>query len=111
MTKVTFFRDKFGNICRFEMKGHAGSAGNSRYDMVCAAISATAYNAVGALDELAELKDFYQIADGYMNCSIPVDVPESKREIVRIILETTLIGMKQIKKQYSKYVSVMEEEV
>lgn len=110
MINIRIVRDKDGFIWQFEVRGHAeySTRGN---DIVCAAVSVTAYNAVGALDELLKMKNCYKEKDGYMLCSIPSDVPEEKKQTIRVILETTVVGFKQIQKQYRKYVSVLEEEV
>jgi uncharacterized protein YsxB (DUF464 family) len=39
MMKVTVYRDKLGCWTGFKSEGHAMQAGNSKYDLVCAAIS------------------------------------------------------------------------
>ena len=111
MIKIHIIRDKSGFIWQFEVKGHAGYSKPGKEDIVCAAVSVTAFTAVGALDELAGLKECFREKDGYMLCSIPSDISEVKKQTVRIILETTVVGFKQIEIEYSRYVSVLEEEV
>jgi uncharacterized protein len=108
--KIEVSRDKEGFIWQFIVKGHAGFDKVGK-DIVCAAVSVTAYNAVGALEELAGLKNFYSEKDGFMLCSIPLGLSLDKKETVRVILETTVIGFKQIELSYRKYVSVLDEEV
>lgn len=103
-------RDKEGFIWQFTVKGHAGFDKLGK-DIVCAAVSVTAYTAVGALEELAGLKDFYSIKDGYMLCSIPDNLSAESKEVVSVIMKTTVIGFKQIELSYRKYVSVLDEEV
>ena len=110
MINISIIRDKKGFIWQFTVKGHAGYKESGK-DIVCAAVSVTAYNAVNALEELAGLKDFYSDKDGYMRCSIQEDIQEGSKEIARIILETMAIGYKQIQLSYRKYVSVLDEEV
>lgn len=110
MIKVNVVRDKEGFIWQFSVKGHAGFDKLGK-DIVCAAVSVTAYNAVGALEELAGLKNFYSEKDGFMLCSIPLSLSLDKKETVKVILETTVIGFKQIELSYRKYVSVLDEEV
>ncbi|KAF0091533.1 MAG: hypothetical protein FD141_1322 [Fusobacteria bacterium] len=39
MIKVTVYRDKLGNWTGFKSEGHAMHNGNSKYDLVCAAMS------------------------------------------------------------------------
>lgn len=110
MIDIVVTRDNEGFIWQFSVNGHAGFSKSGK-DIVCAAVSVTAYNAVGALDELVGLKDFYSERDGYMLCSLPAGISEDMKQTARIILETTAIGFKQIEMQYQKYVRVLDEEV
>jgi uncharacterized protein YsxB (DUF464 family) len=109
MINISIVRDKTGFIWEFTVKGHAGF-GEYGSDIVCAAVSAIAYTALGALDELTGIRNYTE-RDGYIKCSIPSDTPEDARSKARIILEAMTIGFKQIENEYGKYVSVMNEEV
>ena len=110
MIRIEVSRDNEGFIWQFSVKGHARFDKFGK-DIVCAAVSVTAFNAIGALKELAELKNFYSEKDGFMLCSIPLDLSLDKKEIVKVILDTTVIGFKQIELSYRKNVSVLDEEV
>ena len=110
MINVSIVRDSSGFIWQFSIKGHAGYAGQGR-DIVCAAASATAYTAVGALGDLAGIENCHTENDGFLFCSIPVEITEQQKQIAAIILETTVIGFKQIELEYKKFISVVEEEV
>lgn len=109
MIKIVVARDKEGFIWRFTVKGHAGFAEKGS-DIICAAVSAIAYTAVGALKMLVGIKNYTE-RDGFMKCSIPADIAETKKNTTRIILETAIIGFKQIELSYEGYVSVVDEEV
>ena len=109
MIKVEVIRDSERFIRELKIKGHAGY-GRSGKDIVCAAVSALAYTAAGALEELAGIKG-YNERNGYMRCTGPTDIPEDKKEMVRTILETVVIGLKQVELGYGKYVSVLDKEV
>lgn len=109
MIKVKIVRDKQGFIWNFIIKGHAGYR-KSGEDIVCAGVSAIAYTAVGALNEMAGVSDFIE-KDGFMKCSIPDNIDDSLKQTVKIILESMVIGLKQIENSYSKYVVVEEQEV
>ncbi len=110
MIKISIKRDMQGFIWQFTVKGHAGFAEKGK-DIVCAAVSVTAYTAAGAIEDLAGVMDCYREKDGYMKCSIPKNITEQQKQVVRIILETTAIGFKQIEMNYGDCVSVLEEEV
>lgn len=109
MIKVQIVRDKEGFIKKFTVKGHAKYAEHGA-DVVCAAVSAVAYTAVGSLEELAGVGGFSE-KDGYMKCELPSGISEEARQIAGIILESMAIGFKQIEYSYSKYILVLDEEV
>lgn len=110
MINISIFRDKQGIIKRLKIEGHAGY-GQRGNDIVCAAVSVTAYNAVGALEELAGIKNCHYEKDGYMEINIPSDIGEECKKTARIILETTVVGFKQIEMEYKNYVLVLDKEV
>lgn len=110
MINVRIFRDSSGFIRRFSVEGHAGYAGYGQ-DIVCAAASVTAYTAAGALEDLAGIKDCFSESEGRFFCSIPEDISEKQKLTAGIILETTVIGFKQIELEYGEFLKVMEEEV
>lgn len=109
MIKISVVRDKQRFIWEFTVRGHARFA-KSGSDIVCSAVSALAYTAAGALEELAGINSYIE-KDGYMKCVIPSDIHEDKKVVVKIILDTIVLGFKQIEHSYRKYVSVLEEEV
>lgn len=109
MIRINIVRDRKGIIREFSVRGHAG-AGMEGEDIVCAAVSAVAYTAAGALEELAGIGG-HKEKDGYMICSMPVGIPQEKEHTAAIIFEAAAIGFKQIELSYGKYVSVMDEEV
>jgi uncharacterized protein len=111
MTHIDIIRDKCGFIWEFLVEGHAG-AGVEGEDIVCAAISAIVHTAIGAMDELVGIRSF-TMKDGYTKCSIPLDISENKKHTIKIILESMVIGLKQIEltPEYSEYISVLDEEV
>lgn len=110
MIGIRIVRDKTGFIWQVAIEGHAGFAEEGR-DIVCAAVSVTAYTAAGALVELAGIKDCYHEKQGYMLISLPQNITDEQKKTARIILETTAIGFKQIEYGYKEYVSVLDEEV
>jgi len=107
MIKVNILRDTQGFIREFTIRGHAGYAAEGS-DIVCAAVSAVAYTAIGALDDLVGIKDYTE-ESGYMKCRIPAELSKEDKYKAGIILDTMVIGLKQIEKSYRKYVRVVEE--
>ncbi len=110
MIKVVITRNAKGSITGFEIKGHSGYAEEGR-DIICSAVSVTAYTAAGALDELVGMKDCYDESDGHMTIRLPQKMNELQESTAGIIMETAAVGFKQIGLSYGKYVLVVEEEV
>ena len=110
MTKAVMYRSKDGLIKGFDIKGHAGASGNGEYDMVCAAISAVCYTALGSLDEHCGFNR-YSESDGHLRLELPGDMNAETEKKAQIILETMEIGLRQIENQYSRYIEVRMKEV
>lgn len=110
MIKIIISRDSTGSIISFDINGHSGYA-REGYDIICSAVSVTAYTAAGALEDIAGLKNCYIESDGHMTIRLPERLTQQQVSTAKIILETTAIGFKQIELSYGKFVLVVEEEV
>lgn len=104
MINIRVVEDRLGTVREFEIRGHSGYA-TSGSDIVCAAVSALAYTAVGAIHEMCE-KPLWEVKDGYMKCMIPDSIVNDSRGIVNTIMNTIMIGFRQIELSYSKYVRI-----
>lgn len=99
-----------GELKGFSIKGHAGAAKMGEYDMVCAAISAVCYTALGGLEELCGINTYKEF-DGDLTMTLPDDMTTEAWAKAQIILETMEIGLKQIENQYSHHIQVRYKEV
>lgn len=109
MINISIVTDKKGFVWGFEIEGHAGYAEYGK-DVVCAAVSALAYTAVGAISEMTKIVTYDQ-SDGYMKCVVPKSISSGNKNTVKIILDTIVIGFKQIELSYKGYVKVIIKEV
>lgn len=109
MIVVRIGRDKDGFIRQYSIKGHAGYA-EQGLDIICAAASAVAYTAVGALEELAGVSGYVE-QDGLMEARIPDIADETKKYTVWVILESMVIGLEQIEYRYKDFIKIIDEEV
>jgi uncharacterized protein YsxB (DUF464 family) len=110
MIYISIKRNKDNNnIKGFTVKGHA-YAGKPGEDIVCSAISAIAYTAIGSLLNIAGGCE-YTAVEGDMKCFLPEGISQEDDKSAQIILNTIYIGFKQVEESYGKYVSVCEEEV
>lgn len=110
MIRVVITRNTKGSIREFDISGHSGYAEVGQ-DIICSAVSVTAYTAAGALEELAGLDGCYTESDGHMKIVLPQGMTDRQKEIAGVIAETTAIGFRQIELSYGKYVLVVDEEV
>jgi uncharacterized protein len=109
MTRVRLYEDKSGFVWRFEVEGHSGF-GEQGNDIVCAAISAVAQTALGALMDLAGInEEQFIIEDGYIDCHIPLDISDENKYIAGIITQTMEIGFEQIRMVQKKYIRIRKE--
>ncbi|ACL75675.1 ribosomal-processing cysteine protease Prp [Ruminiclostridium cellulolyticum] len=110
MIKINIGRDLAGTIKKFVIKGHAGYAEEGS-DIVCSAVSAIAYTAVGAIEGLIGLKGFFKEKNGFMSCKLDMELSPEKSHDANVIMATAEIGFKQIEYAYPDYVKVLDEEV
>lgn len=108
MTKVTF--SKRGNkIHSFTIKGHTGYdvAGQ---DIVCSAISTLSLGIGDGIIEVLKVKPEVSINDGFLSMDF-CNITEVELDKSQVLLETLLLGLKNIEKLYGKYIKVKIEEV
>lgn len=109
MIKINIVRDMGGFIREFTVKGHAGFK-KSGSDIICAGVSAIVYTALGALDEMLAIRNYTE-KDGYIQNSIPIGISEQEKHTAGIILDSMVIGLKQMEIAYEKYITLVDEEV
>ena len=108
MIDIKIYRAQDGVLTKFLVEGHAEYARHGQ-DIVCSAISSTGYNAINAAKQIAGVDLKYKINDGFMAVGLPDKLSKNKKMVVSIILETIVVGFKQIEKEYGKYVHISEE--
>ncbi|MEI6131241.1 MAG: ribosomal-processing cysteine protease Prp [Bacillota bacterium] len=103
-----------GDVLAFRVTGHAGYAKKGS-DIVCSAVTAVVYGALGALEELCGMKDYEDVEDGkesdYIAFELPKDVLAGPNDKAKVILQTMVIGLKQIEFVYDEYITINEREV
>ena len=116
MIKCEITRNENDAVIRFIVKGHAGQDEYGS-DIVCSAVSAVVYTALGALDELAGCSEYYDVRetdegisveDEHIEFVLPDNLEEKRFEKAQVILESMIIGLKQIEHIYDEYVSVTD---
>lgn len=112
MTTITITRDNNRRIGRFTVEGHAeyGEAGK---DIVCASVSAITGTAIVGLEQFLGIKPTVNVDSkrGYLDCGITGRLTDRQVEDANVILETMILGLKDISKKYKKYLRVLDKEV
>ena len=107
MTKVTFHKNKNGNYCGFEAKGHASDSLGAGYDIYCAAISAITQTACIGLEEVAGVNLQLKMRDGYLKARISSS--DADRDDCRVIFRTLYLGLASFKEANPEYIQINEE--
>ena len=63
MIKVDIFRDRLGNITKFECGGHSGYA-ETGSDIVCASVTSAIYSAMNGIENVLHINIGYEQSDG-----------------------------------------------
>jgi len=107
MTSVQVRRAPDGTIVELKVSGHSGYA-EAGEDIVCAGISALVVTALIGLKRVAQHPHEGKASAGSMFCKLkPGGTPETFMK-AQVILETTVLGLRDIAKDYSKFIRVTE---
>ena len=109
MTKVTIYKNLENECVGFQVFGHAGYAERGE-DIVCAAISVLVINTINSLDQLAsqKIKLVTNEEEGLIDCRIDGQINEKSK----LLLDSMVLGLREIKKQYGKtFIDLTFEEV
>ena len=109
MTHITIYKNKDNQCVGFRVIEHAGYASDGE-DIVCAAISVLVINTINSLDQLAgeKFKLVTNEEEGLIDCRFEKSINEKSR----LLLESMVLGLQEIKKQYGKtFIDLTFEEV
>lgn len=110
MIAIKIFKDENQRIDRFVISGHSGYA-PSGSDIVCAAVSAISQTAVLGVIKVTGITEGIIRKDGYMEYNVPKNTDKEIDEKVNVILDTMVLGLINLSKEYSKYIEIKELEV
>ena len=109
MTHVSIIKTRNGEYKGFNCIGHSGYA-DAGEDIVCAAISVLVINTINSLDQLAsqKIKLVTNEEEGLIDCRIDGQINEKSK----LLLDSMVLGLREIKKQYGKtFIDLTFEEV
>jgi len=96
MTTVVIFKSK-DSYRGFTCTGHAGFAAFGK-DIVCASVSVLVINTLNAIEKFAGEKAEVKAEDGIIECHFPNEINDR----TKLLLDTMLMGLKDIEKNYGK---------
>ena len=108
MIAVTVFMNN-SDYCGFVCKGHAGYSVSGK-DIVCAAVSALVINTANSIETLTKSKVSMKVEedDGF----IQFDFVSSEKEKTNLLMESFILGLKGIQKDYkNRYLNIEFKEV
>lgn len=107
MTEVLVRRGPDGSIVEVRVSGHTGYA-DAGEDIVCAGVSALAVTALIGMTRVARHPHEGKATAGRMYCKVlPGGTPDSAAR-AQAILETVVLGLQDIAKDYPDYVRFTE---
>ena len=110
MTQITFYKTSAGEFKGFTCDGHAGYAGYGE-DIVCASISILVINTINSLEQITGEQMHVESDEdtGMIRCEF---VNQPLKETSRVLMDSLVLGLTQIEKQYGKnYCKLTFEEV
>ncbi|NLZ70262.1 MAG: ribosomal-processing cysteine protease Prp [Clostridiaceae bacterium] len=116
MIELIIAQDREGGRHGFVAKGHANYACREEDDIICAAVTALAAQAIGAVQDLTDVAMTYWTEPGDIGLRLTERKTESAAELekVDLLLAALEIGCRQIELSYNtdaaKYVEVRVEE-
>ena len=110
MTTIIIFKSN-DSYKGFTCIGHAEFASSGK-DIVCASISVLVINTLNAIEKLANEKTDVKAEDGVIECHFPNTINDK----TKLLMDTMLMGLKDIEKNYGKkkkksYFELIIEEV
>ena len=109
MTHVSVIKTRNGEYVGFNCIGHSGYAERGE-DIVCAAISVLVINTINSLEQLTgeEFKLVTNEEGGLIDCRFEKSINEKSK----LLLDSMVLGLREIKKQYGKtFIDLTFEEV
>ena len=109
MISVTFHKAGSGEYKGFTCSGHAGFDVYGK-DIVCASVSVLVINTVNSLEEIA--KEQITVETDEEQGIIACQLEHAPNEAAKVLLDSLVLGLSQIEKQYGKqYCKLKFEEV
>ena len=107
MIKVEIFR-KNGSIVGYKANGHSEYSEQGS-DIICSAISTSLQMTLAGIQEVLKLEPKFKMNDGFLDVDLR-NISQNKFTEINILTETMVLFLKELTKQYPKYIRLVEKE-
>ncbi len=112
MIEIEIFRSDKG-IFGYQVSGHAmGGNRSEKYDLVCCAVSVLVLTITNGLtDVLKVTPETLEVGEtgGLIRCILPRELETLKLSQVSALLETLVMGLEEIAREYPQYVRFKQD--
>lgn len=109
MIVIEIIKSQNGKLVELKVEGHAGY-GSFGEDIVCSAVSVLTQTAVLGLLNVACIDLKYKISDGLLYFKIPKALEGQKKIQTDAIVQTMVLGLKNISDSYLENIRIVEKE-
>ena len=107
MIYVTVIKNK-QNIVTLEATGHSGYA-ESGSDIVCSSVSTLLTNLANGITEIVKAEAKVVVDENIPHLSVSLtETDVDKQKSAQILMQSTLLSLKQVAKEFSKYIKIKE---
>lgn len=110
MTRVNLYKNKNGKIVKYIVKGHTDFA-DVGSDILCAAVSTAATMTLNGITEAAGINAGYEVREAYIECVLPENLTEAEQEKCELLINSMMLALEDLKKQYEKHITITVLEV
>jgi len=107
MLHVKIYRDKNKQIRSYEASGHCEFEEKGK-DIVCSGASTLLQVSILGMNKYCNIEPEVSISEGNLICVIPEAEDTLIERDLQTILETMVIGLTEIERQYPEYIKVMQ---
>ncbi len=110
MIEINVKRNGKDQVYDFKVEGHAYAA-EAGQDIICAGVSMLTQTVILGLCDIVNVGIDYKISDGFLHLRIPQRLTKVQRLKTDVLLETMILGLKNIKESYPEYIILHDGEV
>ncbi len=108
MISVTIYKNRNFYYSGFSIKGHAGYDKYGK-DIVCSSVSILVINTINSIEKFTETR--FKIDEDQNTGYIRLDFIDTPSKEASLLVDSMVLGISEIQKQYGSYVTLKIKEV